>query len=116
MKLILSGWVKGFNTNNWNSYIKLLSDNYIFNIPSQHTSNTSTPHSIIELFNYLKDRGVEKITTEPVRIVSNDYTVVFEFEEPTNQNDGSYLSFALSFDYEKGVIINYREYFGNNIK
>lgn len=111
---ILKGWVKGFNTNNWNEYIGLLSDHYIFEIPTEGNKYNGMSGGVINLFDYLKDKGVDKITTDPIRISSNDTSIVFEFEEPLNNDkDFSFASFALSFDHEKGVITTYREYFGN---
>jgi len=112
---ILNGWLRGFNTNNWNDYIQLLSDNYIFNVPEEVGKKANMPQGTIELFDYLRERGIEEITSPPIRTAHNDNTFIFEFEEPLKTSDGSsaYLNFALSFDYDKGVIIECREYFGN---
>lgn len=112
---ILESWLKGFNTNNWNEYIQLLSDNYVFKIPEKSKQSLNVPQSTIELFDYLKKRGIHEITTKPIKVSHTEKTFVFEFEEPLTETDDSYtyMGFALSFDYEEDVITNCREYFGN---
>ena len=114
-KRILEAWISGFNTNNWNNYIQLLSDNYIFKISNEKNEKHDSSHNTLVLFEYLKGQGIEKITSDPIRITSNEKTVVFEFQEPLAKTNGSagFARFALSFDFENGLITTYREYYGS---
>jgi len=115
-KKVLKSWVHGFNTNNWNDYIQLLSDDYVFDVPENNSAPRKSINTALELFMTLKKMGVHKITKEPIRITSNDETVVFEFQEPfADENNFSWIGFALSFDCKNGSITTCREYYQNNI-
>ena len=108
---IQEAWLKGFNTHNWNDYIALLSDDYVFEVPGEGKSKNSA-HKALVLSEFLKNKGVQEIRSEPIRITDNGRTIVFEFDEPTSPNDELHkVKFALSFDYRDGVITAHREYF-----
>lgn len=118
VKKVLKSWVNGFNTNNWNEYIELLSDDYVFDVKDDGVDfQKESINTALELFNSLKKMGVHKITKEPVRITSSHETVVFEFQEPfTNEDSFSWIGFALSFDCKNGSITACREYYNTNVE
>ena len=112
--LILNGWLKGFNTNNWNEYIQLLSDNYLCQVSPGFDVKNRSVLSTVELSEDLKKQGIQEITTSPVRVTSTDGIVAFEFKEPLSADKFSpHISFAFVFDYVKGVISTYPQDFSN---
>lgn len=110
----LKSWILGFNTNNWNDYIYLLADDYVFEV-SMVKRAPNAASTGLELFKALKLKGVVKITTEPVTVALNKNTVVFEFEEIVRHaSETTTVNFAISFDGKNGIITACREYYGDD--
>lgn len=105
----LDKWVIGVRTGNWETYLDLLTEEYVFWIPGQNLSISAK-----ELqrgggaFPFTSPDQFERYGDTPSRICIGAQTVVFEFILRRGEN---HICSALSFDVLGEKIAGCREYY-----
>ena len=105
----LQFWIKGLRSEDWEDYLDLLSDDYVFCLPN---SELEIPASSIDRLNHWRigeeyAHLVDIYDQSPDRICIGAQTVVFEF---IIRKARMQTCAAISFDVLSGKIAGCREY------
>lgn len=105
----------GHRTGDFTRYLAMLSDDYSFSIPVGPFRGLNTGKERARaFFNAVAAASPNLTYREPLRITASGTTVVVEFDDDGDFGGVPYQNrIAASFDVEDGLIIGYREYFGD---
>lgn len=112
-KIALQLWIEGLETNNWEKYLAICSDDYSFKLPKDSLQfNSWLPEA--NKSPEVQSEFMTLIKNEPSRVLIGDTTVAFEFIKryptgtPSTHIDKCK---ALSFDIVDNQIAELREYY-----
>ncbi|MBD2203964.1 nuclear transport factor 2 family protein [Calothrix sp. FACHB-1219] len=108
---------KGWATGNFQPFIDMLADEVMFWLPVGQQRDTpfgyENKQQLIARFQARTERGDRLIFSQPKNIISNDTSVIVEFEtQGTIRNQPFTGNNVISFDIQDDKITGIREYFG----
>ena len=102
----LHRWADAYHRGNWQPYMELLTDDYTFRVVSgKKLSKTWDVRAALSLHNRLTVDREPLYLDEPIRMLQQENTVLFEFED--NEHE---FGAAFSFDLRGGKIAACRAY------
>lgn len=106
---------KGHKAGSFDDYINMLSDDYTFYAPvGEFRGKNIGKERAKQFYQAITDVKADFVFSDPIRVTSNEDTVVIEFtDKGTIMGQHYFNRIASSFDIQDGKIIGYREYFGD---
>ena len=106
---------KGHKAGSFQDYLDMLTDDYTFYAPvGEFRGKNVGKERATKFYQAITDAEADFVFSEPLRVTSNENTVVIEFtDEGTIMGQHYFNRIASSFDIINGKIYGYREYFGD---